>query len=195
MRTVWSHTCSMSLPPWWCPRRWASCNTNMVTKCVFTLPDTAKRTLWRKEKVFKRFLCGVFAVAQRELIERSPAEEAQWSWKETAQINPEMTKQRYHFSAFIAPLLAPHYQLKSPVLIRLTTSAETKPPHNPTKSRSQRVVGKIQQDLRGICAVIGLIWRRSLSQRKHLLFRLLLVVSRLTKLTKSKGSPPRHPGF
>lgn len=83
-----------------------------------------------------------------------------------------------HF-CFHRALVSSNYQLKIPVLIRQTTSAETKTPRNQTKSRSQRVDGKIQQGLGRICAVICLIWRRSPSQRKHLLFRSLLLVSKL----------------
>lgn len=146
---------------------------------MFTLQDAAKWTLWKKDIVLERLLCVVFAVMQIKRIKRSLAKRAQWSWKETAQINPEMTKQRSHFFCFHRALVSSNYQLKSPVLIRPTTSAETKTPRNQTKSRSQRVDGKIQQGLGRICAVICLIWRTSPSQRKNLLFRSLLLVSRL----------------
>lgn len=73
-----------------------------------------QQSLWNKDIVLERLLCVVFAVAQMKLIKRSPAKRAQWSWKETAQINPEMTKQRSHISAFIAPLLAPITNWKVP---------------------------------------------------------------------------------
>lgn len=128
--------------------------TNMVVNCIFTLQDTARRTIWRRKPSLKGFSV-VFAVTQTKLIKRSPAKRAQWSWKETAQMKPEITKQRYLF-CFHRAFVSSRYQLKSPVLIRLT-SAETKTPLNQTKSRSQRIDGRNQQDLRRNCAVICLL--------------------------------------
>lgn len=47
------------------------------TQCIFTLQNTAKRTLWKKDIVLKKLLCVRFAVAQMKLIKRGPAKRVQ----------------------------------------------------------------------------------------------------------------------